>query len=113
AALVRAGDRLARVAVADARRRGDRLAALGAQLRSLSHQSALERGFAFVRGPDGRLIRRAADASAGDAVTLVFADGERGAVVGDAPRGTHGPGRAAPRKAKGKPSQGSLFERDG
>jgi exodeoxyribonuclease VII large subunit len=41
----------------------------------------LERGYAMVLGVEGRLLRRAADLVAGDAVALRFADGERPAVI--------------------------------
>jgi exodeoxyribonuclease VII large subunit len=77
--------------------------ALGRVLESASYKSALERGFALVRGEDGAIRRRAAAVIAGERLTLTFADGEQGAVAD---------GSAAPRpKSHGKKpgGQGSLF----
>jgi exodeoxyribonuclease VII large subunit len=71
-------------------------------LDSVSHRAVLERGFALVRGAGGDLRRSAAAVKPGEALTLVFADGEALAAAGD--------GKQKPQKAK-KPAkeQGSLF----
>jgi exodeoxyribonuclease VII large subunit len=82
--------------LAAARRHLDGLARV---LESVSHKSALARGFALVRGADGVVRRRAAAVKSGEALSLVFADGERNAVADAAPRP----------KAKKPADQGSLF----
>ena len=63
------------------RRVQDRLTAQVRLLDSLSYSGVLERGFVLVRDADGRLVRRAADTSAGQEVGLQFADDERIAVI--------------------------------
>ncbi len=106
ARLVTAGGR----ALADAERH---VAQLGKLLESYSHKSVLERGFALVIGPDGHLIGSAAAAQAGDAVSLRFHDGERGAVIeGEASEKPATKKSAAPKPAKKTPdtgNQGSLL----
>ncbi len=47
----------------------------GQLLRTLSHKSVLERGFALVRGSDGHVIRRAAAVKSADRLDIEFADG--------------------------------------
>ena len=88
-------------------RRLERLAAnldnLDKLRRSFNPDGPLQRGFARVHRADGSLARSAKALAAGEGVKLVFADGDRGAVVD---------GTAAPRSAKTKappPGQGSLF----
>jgi exodeoxyribonuclease VII large subunit len=82
-----------------ARRNIDALARI---LDGVSHKGALERGFALVRGEDGRVRRRASQVAGGDILSLTFTDGNVAAVAS----GT--PGKP---KSRGKPSgnQGSLF----
>ncbi len=75
------------------------LQSLSRVLESVSHKSALERGFALVRG-EGGVVRRASAVKPGEALTLTFADGDR-AVTADG-------GHAKP-KAKKPVDQGSLF----
>ncbi|MFO1247362.1 MAG: exodeoxyribonuclease VII large subunit [Alphaproteobacteria bacterium] len=72
-------------------------------LESVSHKSVLERGFALVRGADGKVRRRAAQVEAGESLTLTFVDGDTKAVAGE--------GAAKPKTDKKKPArdQGSLF----
>ncbi len=48
----------------------------------LSDQSILDRGYALVIGPDGKLIKRAAEVSLGAELTLKFADGTAKATGG-------------------------------
>ena len=80
------------------------LASLGQLLNAFSHKSVLERGFALVRGADGRPIRSVAAASPGAALEIEVKDGRFGAVVsGIAPKKS----ALAPAKAS---KQGSLFE---
>ncbi len=49
--------------------------ALGQLLKSLSHKSVLERGFALVRDAEGRVVRRAAALTEASALDIEFADG--------------------------------------
>lgn len=67
----------------------ERLAGLSARLRSADPGAPLTRGFARVHRADGSLVRQGATLKSGEAVRLVFADAERGAVIeppGGAPR---------------------------
>jgi exodeoxyribonuclease VII large subunit len=79
------------------------LDALGRVLESSSYRSALERGFALVRGEDGKVRRRAGVIAVGERLTLTFADGEKSAVAD----GT-APPKPISRPKKGG-GQGSLF----
>jgi exodeoxyribonuclease VII large subunit len=85
--------------IAESRRNID---ALGRVLEGLSYKSALDRGFALVRGEDGKIRRRAAQVASGEGLSLTFADGDVGAVATGTP---------SKPKSHGKPSggQGSLF----
>jgi len=97
------GRRLARSQTARLTEARQRLDALGRVLDGVSYRGALERGFALVRGPDGRVRRRAAQVVSGEALSLTFADGDVGAVAAGAP--------ATPKpRSRAKPGgQGSLF----
>jgi len=53
-----------------------RVAELAGQLRALSPRRTLERGYAIARRPDGAVLRAASDASSGDALRVLLADGE-------------------------------------
>jgi len=64
--------------VLDRRRR---TLALGDRLRALSPRLVLERGYALVKGPGGRFVRRADALAVGAEVTLEFAHGEADATV--------------------------------
>jgi exodeoxyribonuclease VII large subunit len=72
-------------------------------LETLSYQATLKRGYAIVRGTDGRLIRSAGLASGTDEFKVSFADGDVAARPLDAPPPKP---KAPPRKPGG---QGSLF----
>ncbi|MBZ9810414.1 exodeoxyribonuclease VII large subunit [Mesorhizobium sp. BR1-1-9] len=77
-------------------------------LATLSHKAVLARGFALVKDADGAVVKRAAELSAGMALSLEFADGTADAVA------TSGSARPRPAakpatKAKEPGSQGSLF----
>ncbi|AWM76706.1 exodeoxyribonuclease VII large subunit [Phenylobacterium parvum] len=72
----------------------ERLAALTARLKSADPGAPLSRGFARVHRADGTLVRQGAGLTAGEAVRLVFADTERGAVI---------------EPPAGAPRQGDLF----
>jgi exodeoxyribonuclease VII large subunit len=58
-----------------------RMLSLHDRLRALSPREVLQRGYALVKGPDGRFVRSAADLSTGSKVTLEFARGEADATV--------------------------------
>jgi exodeoxyribonuclease VII large subunit len=60
------------------------LGALARMLEGISYKGVLARGFALVRGEDGKLRRRAAGISPGETLTLVFTDGEAQAVAAGA-----------------------------
>jgi exodeoxyribonuclease VII large subunit len=100
----RLGQRLLRsqtARIAQAQRHVESLSRL---LGGVSYRGALERGFALVRGSDGRVRRRAAQVASGEALSLIFADGDIAAVADGTP--------SAP-KPKAKPkaggTQGDLF----
>ncbi len=84
-------------------RADDALVALEKLRQSLNPDGPLKRGFARVHHASGHLARAAADLKPGEAVKLVFLDGERGAVVA----GGAAPGRPA-RKGPGE-DQSDLF----
>ena len=67
-------------------RAAEGLVALDKLRQSFDPKGPLKRGYAFVHGPDGSLVRSAGQLHAGDAVRLEFGDGDRGAIVdGEAP----------------------------
>lgn len=56
-----------------------------ARLRALDPDRTLARGWSITRGPDGQVLRSAADVSPGHEITTVLADGQvRSTVSGDA-----------------------------
>jgi exodeoxyribonuclease VII large subunit len=67
-----------------------RVTELRAQLRALSPQRSLDRGFAIAQLPSGAVLRRTADAPVGTPLLLTLADGSLGATVDSAPAA--GPG---------------------
>jgi exodeoxyribonuclease VII large subunit len=80
-----------------------RIKSLAQLMRSFSHKSVLDRGFALVRGPDGHPVRSVAAARAGTLLDIEVADGRFGAAVtGTAPK------KAEPQPAK-PAKQGDLF----
>ena len=82
----------------------ERLSALDKLRLSLDPNRPLQRGFARVHRADGALARSAAVLAPGEAVRLVFGDGERGAVVDGAK-----PAPAPRPKAAPDAGQGDLF----
>lgn len=62
-------------------RERDRVGHLGAQVRLLSPQSTLDRGYAVVAHPDGQLVREAADVAADDLLQVLVARGDFGVRV--------------------------------
>jgi exodeoxyribonuclease VII large subunit len=83
-----------------------RLDGLAQLLRSFSHKSVLDRGFALVRGADGLAVTSAAMAAPGAALEIEVKDGRFGAVVSGAAPVTPKKSTAAPAKS---PKQGNLF----
>jgi exodeoxyribonuclease VII large subunit len=73
---------------------------------SFDPRGPLKRGYACVHGPDGGLVRSAAQLHAGDSVRLEFGDGDRGAVIDGEASARRAPARKPP--AAGT-SQGDLF----
>ena len=67
--------RAAQGALNTLKRKAFELASLSQLLRSLSHRSVLDRGFALVRGARGKVIRRAAALDGAAALDIEFADG--------------------------------------
>lgn len=49
---------------------------LAAQLRTLSPQNTLDRGYAIVRGPKGKIVATAAAIASGDSLSIQVADGD-------------------------------------
>ncbi len=98
------------------KRKALEIASLSQLLRTLSHKSVLDRGFALVRGDGGAVIRRAAALTAAAALDIEFADGHVSAhtngpatQTGDAPR--RRPPAPTLRRAAGKDDggQGTLL----
>lgn len=87
------------------------LTALSARLEALSHKSVLARGYVLVKDETGGLVRTAASTRNGQAVTLGFSDGERGAVIGsEGAKSSATANRRSPARSKPpSPGQGSLF----
>ena len=56
-------------------RQRDAMTAMGVRLKAADPLGALDRGFALVYGPQGRIVRRAAETAAGDGIELRFRDG--------------------------------------
>jgi len=98
------GERLAPTMARRLESAADRLANLEKLRLSLDPNRPLERGFARVHTADGRLARSAAALRAGEALKLVFHDGERGAVVEGA-----APSPPKPRQGSVPADQGRLF----
>ena len=82
-------------------RAAEQLASLEKLRVSFSPDGPLERGFARVHRADGSLARSAKALGSGEAVRLVFSDGDRGAVVDGA--------KPATKPKPAAPAQGDLF----
>ena len=103
--LAEVGARLAPLLTRRLEREAERLGSLEKLRLSLNPDGPLARGFARVRASDGALVRSAKALARGEKVDLVFADGERSAIVdGQKPavaaKATRGPTPS---------SQGDLF----
>lgn len=111
--VARAADRVEAVAgraeaafARQVQRRRDRLDSLWALASSLGPQAVLARGYALVRDESGTLLRSAAAARPGMALSVAMADGAFGVVV---PGGAAPPARPAARKPAPGGTQGDLF----
>ncbi len=93
-------------------RRADRLDRAGQLLEALSYHGVLARGFALVRGPEGRPLRSAAVVAPAMRLDIEFSDGRVGAVA-DGTRSVAAAPAAAPRPRRRRffsdPGQGNLF----
>ena len=83
----------------------ERLTSLDKLRVSLNPDGPLARGFARIHHADGTLARRGADLRSGEAVRLVFAHDERGAVIDGQP----GAGAKSRKTGSSDASQGDLF----
>ncbi|MDQ0464525.1 exodeoxyribonuclease VII large subunit [Caulobacter ginsengisoli] len=102
--------RFNRATAVDFDRTERRLKSVGQLLETLNPSRPLQMGFALVRRSDGSLVHQGASLSAGEEVSLKFADTTRQAVI-DGASGQPAPPPPAPR-AKPKappPGQGDLF----
>lgn len=91
------------------------LAGVGARLEAIHPRAVLSRGYALARRQDGALARSAGALADGERLTLVFADGERGARVdGGAGDATPVSDAGASRKQKQRrsPSKGRGGQRE-
>ena len=116
AALIERADR---AIVTGIQRRDATVIGLGQVLAALSYQGVLARGFALVRGADGRLVRSAASVQPGLRIGLEFSDGRVGAIAEGASVATRAasvPSAAFPlsprlrKRRAAVPGQGSLFD---
>ena len=84
-----------------------RLDGMGKLLESYSYQGVLARGYAVVRGSDGKPLRGSAGRKTGEALTVEFAENDR---LGVMVAGSTPPAEApAPKKKTGETKQGSLL----
>ena len=89
--LAMASDRLVDSMLAQVEHRRATLDTLGGRLHALSPQRVLERGYAMVRAPDGRVLSSVSDAEPGQAVRIEVVDGAWEARI----EGVHPSGTAA------------------
>lgn len=90
-----------------------RLEALTRQLGAVSPTSVLERGYSYTLGADGKLLRHAEDARAGDRITTVLVDGKVASIVGGETRDPPAPPRPRPRRRPKQSEPGpGLFSTD-
>ncbi len=109
--LTQNADRLKRHSDDLLRRGGERIDQLGKLLESYSFHSVLNRGFALVRDQDNQPVLAAAGTSAGQTISIEFADGRIGAKVTDsAGRPARVAAPPSPRRQDGgSGNQGSLL----
>jgi exodeoxyribonuclease VII large subunit len=76
-------------------------------LGTLGYHQVLARGFALVRGPDGAMLRRAAEVTPGSPLDIEFADGHVSARADDAARKPEPEAKA--KRPRSDDKQGSLL----
>ena len=98
------------------KRKASEAGSLSQLLRTLSHKSVLDRGFALVRDDEGHVIRRAEAAKAAVLLDIEFADGHVSAKLGEEAQERRAPERKSPANPhrakqlnKDDGSQGSLL----
>ena len=89
-------------------RRKVSLVSQGKLLETLSYHATLSRGYAIVRGQDGKLIRSSAVAETSATLRVSFSDGDVIAAPLDGPAPSTPPAPKT-KKAPAKGGQGSLF----
>ncbi len=99
--------RAARSAQASLGEKTRQFAALARMLEGISYRGVLARGFALVKGADGHVRRAASALKSGEALTLVFADGEAGAFAEGKVVAAGVPQKSKPKKSP--TDQGNLF----
>ncbi|MCI5046057.1 MAG: exodeoxyribonuclease VII large subunit [Aquisalinus sp.] len=88
-----------------------RLESAARLLETLSYRNVLSRGFALVLDEDGKVVRRAADASDGSQVDIQFADDKRKAVLGEKAASVAKPASKVKKSPASKTAlQSSLFD---
>ncbi len=118
--LQQSGRRMEQIFIHQIERKRSSLSGFEKLLKTLSYQSVLSRGFALVRDQQDQPVRSASSVSAGEALSLEFADGRVAAIAGapgDTPPPPAQPAAQAPaekttrprRKPKSEDNQGSLF----
>ncbi len=89
-----------------------RFGELARMLRSLSHQSVLDRGFALIRDAGKKPLTTVASMGAGMPVAIEMHDGQIGATInGSKPKSAAPKKKTAQHKKPGDSTQGSLFDR--
>ncbi|MFN3075610.1 MAG: exodeoxyribonuclease VII large subunit [Alphaproteobacteria bacterium] len=101
--LKRLGERLEAAAARTLETRQDRLLRFAELLTSTSHAAVLNRGFALVRGSDGRVLESSTGAVPGTAWEVEFHDGKVKVTVGG------GPSSGRPKRIRPSGGQESLF----
>ena len=85
-----------------------KVAAIGRQLEAMSYRNVLSRGFSVTRGHDGKILRSAAQASAGERLETELADGKIQSTVEGSDSKLASPAGAIPRhEKKQKPNDDS------
>jgi exodeoxyribonuclease VII large subunit len=92
------------------KRKASEAGSLSQLLRTLSHKSVLDRGFALVRDAEGHVIRRAEAAKAAVLLDIEFADGHVSAKLGDGEEAQET--RAPERKSPAPPHRAKQLNKD-
>ena len=95
-----ASSKIAPLASSIIERQTSRFDAAQRLLEANSYNKVLARGFVLVRNKAGEAVKSAHDLAAGEAVKLVFADGDKGAVIDD--KSASAPPKTTPKTPKTK-----------